>query len=62
MDLSESVVRARAAFTPDRANLHYIQGDILNPPLRPGPLTWSWPIRCCTTHPTDRAFPRWPSW
>lgn len=35
MDLSESVVRARAAFTPDRPNLHYIQGDALQPPLRP---------------------------
>jgi SAM-dependent methyltransferase/uncharacterized protein YbaR (Trm112 family) len=34
LDLSESVVRARRAFTPDRSNLHYIQGDILNPPLR----------------------------
>ena len=34
MDLSESVVRARRSFTPDRSNLHYIQGDILNPPLR----------------------------
>ena len=36
LDLSESVVRARRAFTPDRSNLHYIQGDILNPPLRRG--------------------------
>ena len=34
MDLSESVVRARRAFTPARENLHYIQGDILTPPLR----------------------------
>ncbi len=36
MDLSESVVRARRSFAPDRSNLHYIQGDILNPPLKRG--------------------------
>jgi SAM-dependent methyltransferase len=35
MDLSESVVRARTAFMPERANLNYIQGDALDPPLRP---------------------------
>ena len=36
MDLSESVVRARRTFASDRANLHYVQGDILNPPFRSG--------------------------
>src|SRR5262249_28912252 len=34
MDLSESVVRARKSFTPGRENLHSVQGDIVNPPLR----------------------------
>jgi SAM-dependent methyltransferase/uncharacterized protein YbaR (Trm112 family) len=36
MDLSESVVRARQAFATKHGNLHYVQGDILNPPFRPG--------------------------
>ncbi|MBV9817453.1 MAG: methyltransferase domain-containing protein [Solirubrobacterales bacterium] len=36
MDLSESVVRARRSFAAERANLDYIQGDILDPPLRRG--------------------------
>ncbi len=36
MDLSESVVRARLAFAGERPNLHFVQGDILNPPFRPG--------------------------
>jgi SAM-dependent methyltransferase/uncharacterized protein YbaR (Trm112 family) len=35
MDLSESVVRARTAFMGDRPNLNYVQGDVLDPPLRP---------------------------
>ena len=35
MDLSESVVRARTAFMPERPNLNYLQGDVLEPPLRP---------------------------
>ncbi|MGZ4261730.1 MAG: class I SAM-dependent methyltransferase, partial [Solirubrobacteraceae bacterium] len=34
MDLSESVVRARRTFGPERDNLHYVQGDILDPPFR----------------------------
>jgi len=36
MDLSESVVRARETFASDRQNLHYVQGDILDPPFRQG--------------------------
>ena len=36
MDLSESVVRARRTFGPERDNLHYVQGDILDPPFRRG--------------------------
>ena len=34
MDLSESVVRARRTFGTERENLHYVQGDILDPPFR----------------------------
>lgn len=36
MDLSESVVRARRSFAGGRPNLHFVQGDILDAPFRPG--------------------------
>lgn len=36
MDLSESVVRAHRTFASDAENLHYVQGDILDPPFRSG--------------------------
>jgi SAM-dependent methyltransferase/uncharacterized protein YbaR (Trm112 family) len=36
MDFSDSVVRARQTFASDHSNLHFVQGDILHPPFRPG--------------------------
>lgn len=36
LDLSESVVRARRSYATERANLHFVQGDILKPPFRSG--------------------------